>query len=210
MRAKIMSLFSWAFSVEGVLRVCEITAIVAGALAVAALIGKDLAGRAVADRKAREMQVLQKDVADARTKQAEAETRLLELQQFVTKPRGVNTDNAFEVLRAAPKGTVFIRYVENNEDALDFSMYLFMVVRSVGWKTERPASGTKRVPSTGITLEYRSEADAHTTFTEADLSPSGKALYKALQGGRRVGEIRLQPREDLPVDTFFVIVGPKL
>ena len=135
-----MSFFSWLFSAEGVFRACEIIAIVAGVLTVAALIGKDRANRIIQDRKATEMLVLQKEVADARTKQAEAEEKLESLRRRQSAQESLRSVSPeFEkTLKGKPTGPAVIVYVSGGSNDLMLAEALCRALNNAGWEVPPP------------------------------------------------------------------------
>jgi len=133
-----MSLFSNLVSAEGLLRVFQIIAIAAGLVAVVALIGKDVTNNIVAGRRAKELLALQKDVADARRKQAEAETRLEEVRR-IAAPRELFADKFKAVLADKPTGSVAFQYKKDDSEAHRFTLQIYHAFSDLGWKAYFPA-----------------------------------------------------------------------
>ncbi len=127
-----MSLFSDLLSAEGLLRAFQVIAIATGLLAVAALIGKDVTNNIVSGRRAKDLLALQKEVADARTKQAEAEMQLAEVKRQ-QDPRRV--DLAFlKALEGQPKGEAEVLYQPEDAEAASLALGTFGLLHSAGWK----------------------------------------------------------------------------
>src|SRR5437016_4881472 len=101
-RTKIMNWFSW----EGLFRLCEGVSIGAGVITVAALIGQVVAGHVLSKRQDETILKLETGLADAKTKQAEAEVRL----QRLRNPRMLDFRHFVDTLKGTPKGKVEIIY----------------------------------------------------------------------------------------------------
>jgi len=222
-----MNFFSGFISAEGLLRLFQLIAIVAGLLAVAALIGKDIASGIVADRKAKQLLVLQKDVADARTKQAEAETRLEELRRSqLGRAYTFDFGKFVEALKDRPKGIAIILYAKDDTEAYQFAGKLAFSLRDAGWRSPspKPITPSDNPALAGMPSEMVAglpgSPDPLTNIrvgivaNNLDESPSGSPdpLYKVLTNafrasGRNASGGMLD--SSLPNDTVRIVVGAK-
>jgi hypothetical protein len=178
-RERIMSFFSWLLSAEGVFRTCEIVAIVAGVLTVAALIGKDRANRIIQNRKGVEMLNLQRDVADARTKQAEAEERLENLrrrQSIRESLRGIST-NFHELLKDKPVGEAVILYVSGGSEDVALANALHRALTTAGWRVPPPEQILSTVE---VMPKAWATGDIVIVCPEKNAPPHANALLSAL------------------------------
>src|ERR1700752_398882 len=140
MRARAMnSLPSWITG-EGVLRLCEIVAIVSGLLPLGAVIGRPAAGRTVSERQAIEREKLRLEIATQQERAAKAETALKEVSDRVfrqSQPRWGFIIGLAEILKLKPKGNVEILYVANDEEAYMAASVLELQLRDAGWHVIR-------------------------------------------------------------------------
>jgi hypothetical protein len=199
MRARIMNLFS----AEGILRLCEVVAIVAGLLAVAALVGQTIAGRVVTNRE-------KLKTAEQQERAANAERSLLELQKLVREPRYLNWDDAKKILETGPKGEVEILYTDGNQGAFLLAHDLYGLLGAYGWKVSQPQVGTAMLPVTGTVLEVSEGWKAGENPLTPELPEPGKTLYSVLTVSLDgLGQVGLRANQKLPKGALRICVGPK-
>lgn len=128
--------FSW----EGLLRVCEVVSIIAGAVTVIALIGQVTASRVLGGRQNLEMDNLRLAVATQQERAAKAEQALVEIQQK-TRDRHLTPDLMEDLRRLArkhgPQLLVIIERSGSNEEASKLANLIGSAVVLGGWKVER-------------------------------------------------------------------------
>jgi hypothetical protein len=223
-RAKTMSFFSWLLSVEGVLRACEITAVVAGVFAVAALIGKDVANRVLRDRRAVEMLTMQKQVADAQRESADSQRRLLEVQNRLAWRRF--DEYAFrEILESRAKGRAEIVYKKDDDEAYVFAFQIWHSLAASNWSAEMPVEA-KDNPESSVPFSLREGGMVGTnqpslfvlvgSNDELAAKPYDRdtpvdALMKAFNAVGFPPMISI-PHEGIrpPAGTIRIVVGPRL
>jgi hypothetical protein len=203
-----MNLFPEPLNAERLLRVFQVVAVVAGLLAVAGLIGKDVTNRIVADRKTKEILALQKDVADARTKQAEAE-RKLELLRRRRLSRIVS-DTFREALKNKPVGQAVVLYVVESSEIILFADDVHEALNDAGWQVPPP----KQISSVSDLMGGATSSGEIVVLYKL---PYGvrhtpghvQALYDALQKERFRVEMRYGIGYPLPDDFVHIIINPR-
>jgi len=202
-----MNLFPEPLNSERLLRVFQVVAVVAGLLAVAGLIGKDFTNRIVADRKTKEILALQKDVADARTKQAEAEHKL----EFLRRRRlsRIVSDTFREALKNKPVGQAVVLYVVGSSEIILFADDVHEALNDAGWQVPPPKQISSVLDLMGgarssaeIVVLYKLPYGGH---------PPGhvQALIDAFQKERFSVEMRYGVGYALPDDLVHIIINPK-
>jgi hypothetical protein len=126
MRAKTMSRDTW-------LSFFEWLSIGAGLLAVAALIGTGVMGKKVNARQAEEILTLETGLADAKAKQAEAQTKLERLKTQV-EPRRINREVFLKALEGQPKVPIQIVYLRDDQDSLEFAQEITNLLERAKWE----------------------------------------------------------------------------
>jgi hypothetical protein len=207
-RAKTMSFFSDPPSVESLFRLFQIVAIVAGTLAVLALIGKDVTSGILSQRNAREMLRLQKELADARTRQAEAEAKL-EIIRKRQAARGVSP--AFvEALKKNPAGEAVVVYVGGTAEVVSFAEGLREAMNEAGWQVPPPTQ-INSVLDVIPRLRFPSEIVILSTLPKGarDVPKPLQALHDALASeGFGVG-MNVALGMKLPDNRPRVIINPR-
>ena len=111
--------------------------------------------KAVSDER---MLALDKEVAEARTKQAEAERALLELQERM-KPRHLTPEQRarlLEILKATTKGNIKVSCAVSNEESCAFAVELANLLKAAGWSVTGVGQLVKGGKQAGIFLRRRS------------------------------------------------------
>ncbi|HZT60503.1 MAG TPA: hypothetical protein VFA21_18005 [Pyrinomonadaceae bacterium] len=104
----------------------------------AAILGLTIAvGYFINKRQSAKILVLDKDIADARTKQANAERALLELQRAVSPRRWVNQVASAQELKRFAGVTVIVEYFDR-DDCPEITGLLTGTLSLAGWKVDGP------------------------------------------------------------------------
>ena len=203
-----MNLFPESLNAERLLRIFQVVAVAAGLLAVAGLIGKDFTNRIVADRNTKEILALQKDVADARTKQAEAEHKL----ELLRKRRlsRIVSDTFREALKNKPVGQAVVLYVVGSSEIILFADDVRETLNDAGWQVPPP----KQISSV---LDLMGGATSSGEIVVLYKLPYGvrhtpghvQALYDAFQKERFRVEMRYGIGYPLPDDLVHIIINPR-
>jgi hypothetical protein len=202
--------FSW----EGLLRVCEVVSIIAGAVTVIALIGQVTASRVLSGRQNVEMENLRLVIATQQERAANAEKALLVLQER-QRQRIIDPTAVLAALKGKAVGTVMILCDPNVPDSYDpLGMQLQGALATSGWKvsmryavanpTPKLDEGlTKPIPTVyreGVTIEGVLEdcEEKNTPYC---------SLYIAFKaGGLDFQATRVDAFEK---DTFRILIGPR-
>lgn len=153
-----------------------------------------------------ELALLQRETAEARLRQTQAELQLAELKKR-QEPRGIVGNIILPILKNAPPGRAIMEYQEGGPEIYLFAVSLWQTLTKAGWKIPEPIG----VPSI---VKNRGAALAEITFTARriddmnDPSTSMGALWKALYAaGYKMGGFA---NNALPDDTLRILIGPKL
>ena len=170
--------------------------------------GAIITGIVLGDQQAEKIRSLDKDVADARTKQKEAELAYLELQDAVL-PRSFARHGNIGIINVAQnfRGTkVAIKYVERCTDCKDFATEIAETLRSSGWSVLSLMPGDHILPvglsiGVGLSKNSGSEVPAAIALTEE--------LLKRRFDLRFWYESELIGREgEIPPDAVSIEVSP--
>jgi hypothetical protein len=167
MRAKTMNPDTW-------LSFFEVLSIGAGVLAVAALIGTVVMGKKANARQAERVLTLETGLADAKTKQAEAERRLLEVQNRIAWRHSFDEKKFREVLDRGVKGTAEIVYLKDDSEANIFAESLWFALAASGWSVDQPRPG-KDSPDSRMPFFLREAGVLVTNVPQLAVAVSGKA-----------------------------------
>jgi hypothetical protein len=198
-------------SVESWHSLFEWSSVALVALTVVAGAGALITARIVNDRQTEKIRNLDIDVAGARTKQAEAEKSLLELQQLVREPRAIDEQRANEILDWGEKGSVDIFFSMIGDEPSKLAEKLAGVLFSHGWQiltVQSVIPGTRR---TGILITGYGDPTA--TFLGkdwAEVPEPAKTLHRLLVEavvGNEMVETRISP--DKPKDKLGVTIAAK-
>lgn len=148
---------------------------------------------------------LEKEAAEAKRRQAEAEIQLAEIKKE-QEPRGIFLAGFFSALKKAPPSKVIIMYQEGSPETFLFTTTLVMQLGVAGWEVPKP------VGMASIVSSDKGAALAEIVFVMRSLdhpSPSVQALREALIAGgqKKLASIR---DESLHDDTLRLLIGPKL
>lgn len=146
-----------------------------------------------------------------RERAASAEKALLDLHRLINEPRRLsNEEEAVNMLKEGPKGTVSISHVDN-EEAERLALQIFTIIQWGGWKAEPPTpklpGGMLSSPTIGVELLFNQYVGFDPVTSEIVIPEPGDTLKRALSlcvprfsckygWGLQKGELR-------------VIVGPK-
>lgn len=123
--------------------VAGVITLVAGVFTFAVLVGTVMTGRRVNKQQAEKLATLEREAADARLKQRDAERSLAELQaklqwrSFSEEQRG----RFLEILAQRPKGGITITCLNENPESCAFAAEIADQLRSVGWEVDGPFGG---------------------------------------------------------------------
>jgi hypothetical protein len=145
-----MTFFS-SFTAEGVLRSCEVTAMIAGTVAVVALVGQILSARVVNARQAERILILEREANEARLK-------YLQLESVVTwRSLSKEQITKLESILSTKPSTLKFTYVANDPEALFFAIEISKSF--TGW---RLLSGSRTYSGTlvmGLIIVGKPESD---------------------------------------------------
>lgn len=162
-------------------------------------------------------------LAEAKTKQAQAEKELLALQSLIQSQRHVDSMAMSAVLQAGPKGSAKVLYVDGNEEAYGLAMNLHHLLASNGWKVSalEPAIG-RQPPITGIHVEAGGDLEMKLPKDEPkdgeptipEFGEPANTLSKALRAGKIPGALGFggdfgKGPSHLAPGEFILTVGPK-
>ena len=202
-----MSLFPEPLNAERLLRVFQVVAVVAGLLAVAGLIGKDFTNRIVADRKTKEILALQKEVADARTKQAEAEHKLELLRR--RRLSRIVSDTFREALKNKPVGRAVVLYVVGSSEIILFADDLHEALNDAGWQVPPP----KQVSSVLDLMGGKTWSDEIVVLYKLPGTPHTPSHVQALSDALRKERFNIAMYysigHKLPDDLVHIIINPR-
>ncbi len=105
------------------------------ALIVSHIAGKEQQGRI--DAQYERSLLLERDLAEAKINQAEAELQLAEVRKR-QEPRRLIWDKFVEPLKSGPKGTAIIMYQPDDSEAHALSSEMWMALGSTGWRVSEP------------------------------------------------------------------------
>jgi hypothetical protein len=165
--------------------------------------------RDATDSKAAQQRV-ETELAEARTKQAEAERSLLELQQLLKEPRTIDIERAKKILGSGSKGSVTIFRVPNNQDAENLAKQIEALLTEYGWKVgsilEAIAGGYSQP---GIKLEI-GVMGANTDGTPESLPEPANTLYRFLHESVKLNpSVLVEAYPNVSQDKLQISVGPK-
>jgi len=141
---------------------------------------------------------LDKEVAEAKTKQAEAEKALLEIQERL-RQRGLTPEQKAQLLlklKQCPVGKVEIVYPPNNLEAEKFAKQLQGILHEVGWASESSMQIPFLYDFQGLTVEVSSSENV-----------IGKCLHRALTEVGFPAPGLINP--DIPSESLNLIIGEK-
>jgi hypothetical protein len=130
------------------------------ALTVVAGAGALITARIVNDRQTEKIRNLDIDVANARTKQAEAERSLLDLQRLIREPRTIDEQRANEILDWGEKGAVKIWYSMIGDEPSHLAKRLAKTLSSHGWQILSVEPVIPGVRKTGILIQAHGDSTA--------------------------------------------------
>lgn len=174
-------------------------------------------GHILGNRQAEKMLILDKDAAEARTKQAKAEAKLLELSEFRDKqvsPRWVYLTGLGDALKGKPTGRAEVIYVPDDDEAWITALVLTRELRAAGWQVIGPSVISEDEPNIliypkepGVPLLIRAggQGPMHLLIKDDKTGPIAALVFALL---RRV-ELGATPKKELPEDFVRVVVGPK-
>ena len=167
--AKIANALS---SAETLLHVFEWLSIGAGVLTVAALIGIALTSRIVSHQNKMAFAHVEKDVAEAKTRQAEAETKLEEVRKR-QEPRRFDINKFTEALGGKPKCEVEILYQPNDKESYDLGILIFLMLISADWSVN--PQGVTPIPAD---MGTKIPTIVDDKGVPIDLGPRGREMFK--------------------------------
>lgn len=158
----------------------------------------------------RETAGLQKEVAEARAKQAEAELALEQVRKK-QEPRRLKWDAFVHALKGRPTGTAMIVYQPNDPEAYHLAVDIWMALGSAQWQTTEPQPAPPSPRSSppilnpGVSVVANDINGAFPPYTGEDNAARAlaEAVFDSL-GGTHGGR-----DESLPDNVFRVVVGPK-
>ena len=220
MRAKTMSPDTW-------LSLFEALSIGAGVLAAAALIGTAIMGKKVNARQAEKILTLETGLADAKTKQAEAETQLERLKKQVG-PRRINREVFLKALGGQPKAPVQILYLRDDPDSLEFAQEIANLLARAKWDViaREPIPTPSAVLSSDIpiTMSVGGQPSGVTVVTHSVSEEEAEASENRMAGKdwaktpwtvlcnafeQAMGEGKAASHSTVPEGTLRVVIGPK-
>jgi len=165
--------------------------------------------KAASDAKAAQQRV-ETELATAKTRQAEAERSLLELQQLLKEPRSIDRDRAKEILEHGSKASVDIVRVPHNQDAENLANQLGSLLTEHGWKVlsiQQTVAGGYSQP--GITLEVGVEG-VDTNRSPESLPEPANTLYRFLHEAVKLNpSVRVIAYPKVSQEKLLISVGPK-
>jgi hypothetical protein len=168
-----------------------------------------ISGRVVNNRQSTDLLTLRRELADAKTKQAEAEKSLLELQTFVTEGRVIDSEAASDVPKQSNfKGSIELLYAENSEDAYNISLALRAIFTQNGWSVSEPKPATGRRPVAGISVESTAPPRNTRDILRNPPRNSFETMYKAF-AGLKTQRVLWDSNPRLSADAFVIVVGSK-
>lgn len=130
-RTKMLNaLVDHQFLLSGLSWACVLLTLLFGALS---LVGSREANR----RQSLQVLSLEKDTADAKTRQADAERRLEEVKR-IAEPRQLDEAKFVAALKDKAKGTVKLVYKSDDTEAFGFALQLLTAFQKAGWKGNEP------------------------------------------------------------------------
>ncbi|HYR22290.1 MAG TPA: hypothetical protein VEP30_05130 [Chthoniobacterales bacterium] len=171
-----------------------------------------VSGLVVNKRQAKELVQLKIDLADAKTKQADAEKSLRELSDFATEQRSVSFDKAKEILQKGPKGSVEIVPLEGSVESNFLAEQLQLIFNKNGWKVSMRKAGTDEIINAGIAVVTGSRSDGSfdkdwVLQLDEPANTLRTLLTTCVSGNARGGSFRTDSR--MAKDTSVVLIGPK-
>jgi hypothetical protein len=151
---------------------------------------------------AKELAILQTEAADAKRRQAEAETELVKLRKRQEDPRGVPDRLIADILLTASPAEVILLYHQGSPESRLFASGVHRALSMGGWKVlevKGVASITERGSGQGDFIFWMRDLE----FT----SPHMKALEKAFKAAGFNFSGMGDP--ELPDDTLRIIINPK-
>lgn len=204
--------------------------VIAALIAFAALVGTALTGRKVGQRQAEKILALDKEVADAKRKQAEAELALsgrLERQEL---PRAAFMVRLSDFIKGKPVGAAEVIYVPEDDEALSLAITVDGQLRFSGWRITREPSPINPSDPTHILSRYSDEemkgmpplplairAGARKGILTVAHAPGAgpfkegtpaRVLFEGFNGVHFAAQWEPDPR--LPSDALRIVIGPKL
>jgi hypothetical protein len=199
-------------SVEAWHSIFEWSSIGLVALTVVAGAGALITARIVNNRQTERIRNLDIDVANARTKQAEAEKSLLELQRLIQEPRTIDRKLALEILTNGPRGSVKVLFAVSNEDASRLASFLCPLLSDSGWTVTACDEGVGIEPTIGICIELNGEGwDTKPESPTFGILPEpARTLEKALQQSvKGNSKFTLRGNRSLAKDELVLFIGAK-
>jgi hypothetical protein len=203
----IRALLDWLVEWQTVLSLALLGFILLGAL----LTGLTTIGGLESSRRQTEkVLVLEREAADARTAQKNAEKSLLEFQHLIKERRTIDEKRGAEILNSGPKGTVTIEYAMQAEPA-QFAQELDKFLRAQGWAVSAvlgsPEGGAGLSP--GINMRLHGEKGVVTKNWENVPEP-GKTLHRffanAVSGNPTV---TTEVLPNMTAEFVWIMVAPK-
>ena len=144
-------------------------------------------------------------LADAKTKQAEAEKSLLELQQLIHEPRTLDETKGAAILDAREKGSVQILFVAGDEPK-NLANKISVILSAHGWTVTSINMGISSIPP-GIEVGVSSE---DSKVGEEAPEPVKTLCSFLSESVERNPSLRAISDKGLPKNsTPRIIVGPK-
>jgi hypothetical protein len=189
----------------------EWSSVVLVALTVLAGAGALITARIVNDRQTERIRNLDINVANARTKQADAERSLLELQELIKQPRTIDQQRAHEILDSGEKGLVKISYSMIGDEPMTLAKQLAETLLAHGWQIVSVEPVIPVARKTGILIQAHGDSIASFVGKDWPEAPEpAKTLHRlfveALTGNPIV-ETRIGP--DQPNDKLGVTIAAK-
>jgi len=179
-----------------------------------------LSGKLVNDRQSSELLKLGKELADARTKQADAEAKLEQLRLGQTPRLMRLLKSSFaDFLKTKPTGIATIWTVSEDEEARILASYLAASLSSAGWRVSGPVD-IPDIPKAGsneLTLFQRATGglsgptNVVLRYSEQPVAMDGStptgALFQALEAANLL--TGGNPDPDRAKDDVLIVIGKK-
>jgi hypothetical protein len=167
-----------------------------------------ISGAIVNKRQSAQLLTLETNLEEQREKTAIAEKSLVTLNSFVHEPRHLDLDKANKVLSGEHKGSVEVKYLEDNLDAEWLAEMLNSRLLGNGWVSSLRHLPAREIKNPGITLITGSR---HATEENMEiLEEPGNTLKTLLETCVTAGSLSMIIIEgDRPRDSATILIGPK-